>query len=76
MLETRSHQALLSSNEVRGMVLLGIRDFISTIHCRRVHIVAYDMDCGCTGYAQIYDADGEDWEFLDSIDLSCMAECV
>lgn len=50
----------------------GNRDFIDRISGRRVTLCAYDFDDGCTGYANFWDIEGEDYEYVDLVDLSCL----
>ena len=64
-----------TSSEVREAVAEGQRDFFDWITKRKITLCAFDLDDGCTGYAQIWDKDSEDYEYLDSVDLSCLGVC-
>ena len=61
-----------SSDEVRSMVASGNRDFHDAIRGRKVTICGFDLDCGCTGYADIWDEEAIDHEFVGMVDLSCL----
>ena len=64
----------LTSTEVRNMAADDeIYDFFCRLHNRRITLCAYDFFDGCTGYAEIWDAAAEDYEYIDSVDLSCLS---
>lgn len=62
----------MKSSEVYTLVKSGIRDFFCRLKKRKITIAAYDLDCGCTGYAHIWNAEGTDYEYIDIVDLSCL----
>ena len=62
----------MTSDQVKTLVADNKRDFFDSISKRKATLCAYDFDDGCTGYAQIWDKDGEDYEYIDSVDLSCL----
>lgn len=64
----------LTADEVRESVRNGVRNFYCDLRHRRITLVGYDLDCGCTGYAWIWDAEGQDREALDLVDLSCLSQ--
>jgi hypothetical protein len=65
---------MLTSNEVRRRIIGDQRDFFDTINKRKVTIGGFDFDDGCSAFADFWDIEGEDYEFVDRVDLSCLAE--
>lgn len=62
----------LTSKEVWEKVDAGQREFWSRIDNRMVTLCGRDFDDGCTAYGQVWDAELEDWEKLDMVDVSCL----
>lgn len=48
------------------------RDFYDRIKGRKVTLCGFDLDDGCAGYANVWDAEAEDYEYIDLVDLSCL----
>ena len=61
-----------SPDDIRELVACGIREFNSVAHDRKISIVGYDLDDECKAYAQIWGLTEENYEYIDSVDLSCL----
>lgn len=64
----------LTSNEVRTRIIGDQRDFFDTISKRKVTISGFDFDDWFSAFADFWDRNGENYEFVDRVDLSCLAE--
>lgn len=64
----------MTSSSVFKAVKEGKREFFDKLSKRKIYLCAFDLDDGCGGYAHIYDEDGEDYERIDMVDLSCLEE--
>lgn len=63
----------MSSKDVMESVEKGAFDFYDHITKRKVTLEAFSFHDGCTGYGHVWDAKGEDHEYVGMFDLSMLS---
>ena len=62
----------LSGDEVRKFADKGAREFYCIPLARRFTLGGLSLDCGATGFGWVWDAEAEDHEYVDCMDLTCL----